>query len=141
MGIYSKSTQNAVNMLTLIAQLGRDELTSVRNVSRVTGISGPTVAKTLQLLAKEGLLDSRKGPGGGFHLVVSPEEITLRRILRAVEGREPFSECLAGMPSCSEENVCPLHERWKYVKQDLNNFLESTTLQDMVCAVSGRDEN
>jgi DNA-binding IscR family transcriptional regulator len=40
------------------------------------------------------------------------------------------------LPSCSEENVCPLHERWKPVKTGLHEFLESTTLEDMVRAVT-----
>jgi Rrf2 family protein len=135
MPIYSKTTQYAVSMLTQIAQPGKGKLSSVSYVSRATGISKPTVAKTLQVLVKEGLLDSRKGPGGGFHLAVSPELITLGRIFRAVERKEPFSECAAGLQSCSEDNVCPLHAKWKFVKQELIDFLDSTTLQEMVLAI------
>ena len=135
MAVYSKSTQNAVNMLTYIAQAGKGKLSSVHDVSRATGIMEPTVAKTLQLLVRESLLNSRKGPGGGFHLAVTPESVTLGRILRAFEGKEPFSDCVAGLQSCSEDNVCPLHEKWKIVKQELADFLDSTTLQEMVLAV------
>ena len=138
MAIYSKSTQYAVNMLTHIAQSNEDQLSSVREVATATGISEPTVAKTLQLLVKEGLLDSRKGPGGGFHLVVAPELITLGRIVRAVEAREPFSDCVAGLQSCSEDNLCPLHEKWRRVKEGLIDFLDSTTLEDMVLAVKDK---
>ena len=116
-----------------------EKLSSVRDISSATGISEPTVAKTLQLLVKEGLLDSRKGPGGGFHLAISPELITLGRILRAVEGKEPFSECIAGLQTCSEDNVCPLHDKWEIVKQELINFLDSTTLEEMVLAVKNRN--
>ena len=122
-------------MLTHIAQSGMDQLSTVRDVSKATGISEPTVAKTLQLLVKEGILGSKKGPGGGFQLLVSPELITLRRIVRTVEGKEPFAECLGGLQTCSEENVCPLHEKWKIVKQGLVDFLDSTTLQEMALAV------
>ncbi len=139
MPIYSKPTQYAVRMLTQIAQPGKGKLCSVSNVSRATGIPKPTAAKTLQVLVKGGLLDSRKGPGGGFHLVASPELITLGRIFRAVEGKEPFSECAAGLQSCSEENVCPLHEKWKFLKQELIDFLDSTTLQEMASAVKHRN--
>ena len=139
MAIYSKSSQYAVSMLTQIARSGMEKLSSVRDISSATGISEPTVAKTLQLLVKEGLLDSRKGPGGGFHLAVSPELITLGRILRAVEGKEPFSECIAGLQTCSEDNVCPLHDKWEIVKQELINFLDSTTLEEMVLAVKNRN--
>ena len=135
MAIYSKSTQYAVSMLTHIAQSGEDQLSTVRDVSKATGISEPTVAKTLQLLVREGLLDSKKGPGGVFQLLVSPERITLGRIVRTVEGKEPFTECLGGLQTCSDENVCPLHEKWKIAKQALVDFLDSTTLQEMVLAV------
>lgn len=136
MAIYSKSTQYAVNMLAHIAHTGEETLNRVRDVSRATGISEPTVAKTLQVLVKEGILGSKKGPGGGFYLAVPPAQVTLGTILRAVEGKEPFSECVAGLQSCSEDNVCPLHDKWKIVKQELTNFLDSTTLQDMAAAVS-----
>ncbi len=136
MAIYSNSTQYAVNMLAHIAHMGEETLNRVRDVSRATGISEPTVAKTLQVLVKEGILGSKKGPGGGFYLAVPPAQVTLGTILRAVEGKEPFSECVAGLQSCSEDNVCPLHDKWKIVKQELTNFLDSTTLQDMAVAVS-----
>ncbi len=139
MAIYSKSTQYAVSMLTHIAQSGMDQLSTVRDVSKATGISEPTVAKTLQLLVRKGLLDSKKGPGGGFQLLVSPELITLGRIVRTVEVKEPFTECLGGLQTCSEENVCPLHEKWKIVKQALIDFLDSTTLQNMVLVVKNRN--
>ncbi len=104
-------------------------------MARATGISEPTVAKTLQVLAKKGILGSKKGPGGGFYLVVSPDLVTLGRILRAVEGRELFSDCIAGLGSCHDENVCPLHEKWMTVRQVLVDFMESTTLREMALAV------
>ncbi|MDP6367724.1 MAG: Rrf2 family transcriptional regulator [Nitrospinota bacterium] len=82
------------------------------------------------------ILLSRKVPGGGFVLAHPPGEISLWIIVLAIDGRDPFEDCVAGWPSCSEENVCPLHERWKPVKTGLHEFLESTTLEDMVRAVT-----
>jgi Rrf2 family protein len=135
MAIYSKSTQYAVNMLTHIAQVGEERFSTVRDVSMATGISEPTVAKTLQVLVKEGILGSKKGPGGGFYLAESPDVVTLGRILRAVEGRELFFDCLAGLGACDDENICPLHGKWKIVRQVLVDFMESTTLREMALAV------
>jgi Rrf2 family protein len=135
MAIYSKSTQNAVNMLAHIAQSGEEKFSTVRDVSIATGISEPTVAKMLQVLVKEGILGSKKGPGGGFYLTESPDAVTLERILRAVEGREPFFDYLAGLGSCHDENVCPLHEKWIIVRQVLDDFMESTTLREIALAV------
>ncbi len=135
MSIYSKSTQYAVSILTHIAQSGEEKLSTVRDVSMATGITEPTVAKTLQVLAKKGILGSKKGPGGGFYLMVSPDLVTLGGILRAVEGRELFSDCIAGLGSCHDENVCPLHAKWMTVRQVLVDFMESTTLREMVLTV------
>ena len=140
MAIYSKSTQYAVNMLSHIAQLGEKKPSTVHDVSMATEISEPTVAKTLQVLVKEGILSSKKGPGGGFYLASSPDVVTLGSILMAIEGKEPFGECIAGLESCNEENVCPLHDKWKIVKQELIDFLESTTLRDMASAVKNLEK-
>ena len=135
MAIYSKSTQYAVNMLVHIVQMGEEKLSTVRDVSNATGITEPTVAKTLQVLVREGILGSKKGPGGGFFLTESSNVVTLGRILVAIEGKKPFSECIAGMGACSEENVCPLHAKWEIVRQELTEFLDLTTLRDMALAV------
>ena len=136
MALYSKSVQNAVTILTYIAGGGDERPQTVREVSEGTGISAPTVGKTVQPLVKKRVLNSRKGPGGGFVLAHPPGEISLWIIVLAIDGRDPFEDCVAGWPSCSEENVCPLHERWKPVKTGLHEFLESTTLEDMVRAVT-----
>ena len=135
MALYSKSVQNAVTILTYIARRGRGAPRTVSEIAKETGISGPTVAKTVQPLVKRGILDSRKGPGGGFVLALASNEICLGEIVMAVEGREPFTECVAGLASCSEDNVCPLHDKWKVVKVELLEFLENTNLEDMVYAV------
>ncbi len=135
MALYSKSVQNAVSILSHIAG-GEDGPQTVREISEMTGISAPTVAKTVQPLVKKRILKSRKGPGGGFVLAHPPGDINLGIIILAIEGKEPFEDCVAGLASCSEDNACPLHERWKPVKTGLLAFLESTNLDDMVRAMT-----
>ena len=135
MALYSKSVQNAVTILTFIARRGGGAPITVNEIAKETGVSGPTGAKRVQPLVKRGVLSSCKGPGGGFVLALSAKEICLGAIVMAVEGREPFGECMAGLTSCSEDNICPLHDRWKGVKMALLEFMEKTKLEDMVCAV------
>ena len=133
MAIFSISTQYAMIMLAHLAQ--REKATTVRDVSKATGISEPTVAKVLHLLVKGGILASKKGPGGGFQLLTTPDRITLGKILHVVEREELFPDCMAGLGLCGEESICPLHAKWISVKQMLVDFLESTTLQEMTSAV------
>jgi Rrf2 family protein len=123
-----------------MADLDGEKPCTVREVAAETGISEPTVAKILQILAKDGILRSRKGPGGGFRLGFPAGEITLYQIVSAVEGKELFDECLGGLPVCSESDPCPLHEKWKSAKQGLVLFLDATTLFDLVAVMRKREE-
>lgn len=139
MALFSKSVQNAVSILTQIARNESGRPSTVNEVAEATGISGPTVAKTVQPLVKKRFLQSRKGPGGGLILGLPPELVSLGSIVVAIEGREPFEGCMAGLADCSEENVCPLHDKWKGVKDAILEFLKTTTLQDMVLAIYGME--
>lgn len=135
MAIYSKPAKLAVRILVQVA--GHEEegqLCAVRDVAVETGVSEPTVAKILQMLAKDGVLESRKGPGGGFRLAKPAQEISLLRIVTAIEGGTPLADCAGGFEECSELNPCPLHPRWKSVKAAVIQFLEGTSLYDLLKA-------
>ncbi|MEE9255929.1 MAG: Rrf2 family transcriptional regulator [bacterium] len=134
--IYSKPTKVAIRILTHFAGGGRERFHTGREVSAGTGISEPTVAKTLQCLAKEGILESRKGPGGGFRLALPPEQISLRRIVYTIDGGDPFDACISCSSKCEDDPLCPLHDKWKGVKEVIFDFMDSTSVRDMHEAVT-----
>ncbi len=133
--IYSRPTKVAIRILTHFAGGERERIHTVREISAGTGIPEPTVAKTLQCLAKEGVLQSRKGPGGGFRLAAPPEEISLRRIVHIIDGGDPFDGCISGGAKCEDDPLCPLHEKWMGVKEVIFDFMDSTSVRDMHEAV------
>jgi Rrf2 family protein len=100
----------------------------------------PIVCKVLQKLVRKGLLQSRRGPGGGFRLARRPELITLRDIVAAIDGLDQFLECAVGLEHCSDESPCPLHDTWKALRTEMTNYLEVTTLADMATAVTRKKE-
>jgi Rrf2 family protein len=132
--IYSKPSKIAVYILSHMAEEVAT-LYSARDVSQLTSVPGPTVSKMLHLLAKDGILESRKGPGGGFRMAVPPQELTLGRIISAVEGEDLYSKCIWGFAECSDSKPCPLHQKWTGLKEQLETFFYATTLQDMVDAL------
>ena len=105
-------------------------------IAKAEEIPLPILRKVLQDLARKGLLDSRRGPGGGFRLSRRPELITLRDIVAAVDSLEEFLRCVTGLPNCSDETPCPLHETWKQTRTSLMKSFETTTLLDMVHAAA-----
>ena len=134
MSFYSKPTKMAVRILAHMAGEVPELVQTVRDIARATQVPEPSAAKILQSLAREGILESRKGPGGGFRLAQPSAQILLARIVRAVEGEDFMTECIGGFKKCTGNPECPLHSKWTQVKQQMQEFLETTSLEEMLHA-------
>ena len=89
------------------------------------------LSKILQTLVKANILDSSKGPGGGFGLKVPAKKLTLMNIVAAIEGLEIFDRCGIGLKVCSDKSPCPIHHLYKEVKEGIRYLLEHQTLEDI----------
>ena len=87
-----------------IAAHGDDGAVSAKRIAEEFRIPPELLAKILQRLAKEGLIVSQNGPKGGYVLAQRPSEITVGRVLRALEG--PLK-----IVNCFEDDTCPQMER------------------------------
>ena len=86
------------------------------------------LAKILQKLSKDGLIQSAKGPNGGFYLDNENFNRPLADIVIAFEGEHIFTGCGMGLSYCSEENPCPLHNEFKTIRNKITKMLRSTTI-------------
>jgi Rrf2 family transcriptional regulator, iron-sulfur cluster assembly transcription factor len=109
-----------------------------QEIAKEEGLPAPILGKVLQELVRKGLLESRRGPGGGFRLARRPQLITLRDVVAAIDGLDQFLECAVGLENCSDESPCPLHDTWKGLRTQMMNYLENTTLADMAAAEAKR---
>ncbi len=94
-------------------------------------------------LRNRGLLQSKKGKGGGYFLNRPPEKLTLGEILRHVEGplapigcvsKTAYSRC----QDCRDERTCGIRLAMKDVRDATARILDSTTLADVLRRVEGR---
>lgn len=131
--IYSKPCEYAIRSLSYLAANSR-ATARADEIARAEGLPLPILAKILQELVRKGLLESQRGPGGGFRLARRPELITLRDIVATIDGLNQFVECAVGLERCSDDSPCPLHDRWKPVRAHFMEFLETTTLDAMAKA-------
>ena len=128
--IFSRQRQYAIQAMTsLVATPGG--AARAEEIARAEDIPHPILSKVLLDLVRKGLLESRRGPGGGFSLSRRPELISLRDVVAAVDGLDHFYECVTGLPACSDETPCPLHEMWKQMRGNLIESFNSTTLDAM----------
>lgn len=129
MGIFSKTCEYAMRAVFFIAKRSKEgQKTGIKEIAENIGSPEPFLAKILQNLRREGLVQSNKGPNGGFYL----EEEGLRRpladIVKVIEGEKIFTGCGMGLSYCSEENPCPLHHEFKKVRHQINEMLHKITI-------------
>lgn len=88
------------------------------------------LAKIFRQLVEARVLASAKGPGGGFALARSPDEISLLDIIEAVDGSSRTEGCVVGLARCDDTMPCPQHDLFKPVRHRLKTYLSTTTLAD-----------
>lgn len=127
--MFSKTCEYAIRAVMFIAQKTRDgSRVSVKEVAK--GIDSPEyfIAKILQELGRKGLLQSAKGPSGGFYLDHHTLNQSLADIVRAVDGDKIFSGCGLGLKQCSESRPCPIHHQFKAIRSQLMELLEQSRI-------------
>jgi len=107
----------------------------VEDIARLAQVPAPFLAKTFQKLTKDGILFSVKGPAGGYGLAKLPARLSLLEVVASVDGLYAMQGCLMGQGKCSDSNSCPIHKRWKGVKNNILDFLKTATIADLALSL------
>ncbi len=126
----------AISYLALEPREGR----TAREIAAAIRVGAPTVSKILKILARKGLLVSLRGAGGGYRLALRREQISVARVIDAVEGPFAFTECSGTPCHCIQEPNCPIRSNWQRINRDVRKVLESVTLADMVRPARSRPD-
>jgi len=130
--MISKTALHGVNALVRLVGLEPDEYLGATALAAQINAPPNYLGKLLASLSSEGLLESRKGSGGGFRLARPAEEISIFDVVDPVDKVSRWDHCFMGLPECSEEEPCAMHERWKVVRDDYLAMLRDTSLLDLV---------
>ena len=89
-------------------------------------------AKILQALVKHNIVNSVKGAYGGFEIdKKNIINVKLSQIVNAIDGDSIYSGCGLGLEKCDENHPCPVHEKFKGVRDELKHMLEKTNLEEL----------
>lgn len=133
--LISRTSQYAIQSLIYIAtqELGAPILS--REVAERLQVPAAYLAKIMQMLSKGGLVTSFRGRLGGFCLREEPGRIDLMRVLQITEGPDFTKDCVLGLKVCSDETACPMHQKWKPIKEEIIEMLNQQTLATLSDAV------
>jgi Rrf2 family transcriptional regulator, cysteine metabolism repressor len=106
---------------------------SVAEVSRRGGIPKQFLQQILLQLKQAGLVQSVRGPSGGYGLMRRPDRITLAEILREIDGPLAPLSCVSAWAhrTCGKERDCGLYSVMLDVRNAIADILESVTLDDV----------
>lgn len=82
-------------------------------------------------LRKAGLVDSRRGPGGGYLLARSAAEISVAEVISAVDEPVDITRC-GGLVNCNQDSQCLTHDLWVELSRQVRLFFESRSLEDVL---------
>jgi Rrf2 family protein len=133
--MISQKAKYAFKALFHLAEIGRGASASIEEIAVGNAIPRKFLEHILLGLKREGIVQSLRGPRGGYTLVVAPERLTIGRVLRLVDGPMAPLPCLSRTayrrcPDCSDEKTCSVRHLFAdaYAAQ-LARF-DTTTLAD-----------
>lgn len=114
----------------------KNEKVGLKLISDELKIPQPYLAKILQTLSKKKILDSSKGPHGGFSLLKNPAKLTLMDIILAIDGDYYIESCFITGGKCSfegkDKSQCLLHDDLKKERLRMTKYFSSRTIESMV---------
>lgn len=118
-------------VIYLDSRHGSGENSGIREIARHIDASEHTVGKILQTLAKQNLINSVKGPSGGFYLSGSQRKQSLIHIVEAIDGKQVFKGCGLGLSKCSASHPCPIHDDYKVARDLLQKLFTEKKISDL----------
>ncbi len=126
----SDAVNLAFHAMLVLSTKSLGEQVSVQELSKQLRVSDNHLSKVMQRLAKAGLVGSKRGPAGGFHLLKEPSQVPLSEIYTIIEGPIPEMTCLLEKPIC-EGTCCLLGSLLSSLQRQIREHLVGTTLQDV----------
>lgn len=132
--MFSKACEYGIKATLYIAQqaLKSDKKTGVKDISQAINSPVAFTAKIMQILSRNGIVKSMKGPSGGFYIPKDDlNDVRLSKVVEAIDGDQIYSNCGLGLEECDEEKPCPLHAQFKDIRERLTKMLKTTSLLDL----------
>ncbi|MGI6488560.1 MAG: Rrf2 family transcriptional regulator [Syntrophomonadaceae bacterium] len=127
----TRQTEYAVRTLLELSTLPSDQLLPTRVISERQDVPEVFLKKTVQILARAGLVITQRGTQGGVRLARPAHEITLLDVVTAVEGPLALNVCLAEGYNCPNQPHCQVRKILARAQNALVKELSRETLADI----------
>lgn len=137
MRLTTKGRYAVTAMLDLALHYNEGPIT-LADISQRQGISLSYLEQLFSKLRKNGLVDSARGPGGGYRLSRDASEICVADVITAVDEKVDAMRC-EGKGNCQDNGKCLTHELWCDLSSQIYSFLKGIDLAQLVARQEVRD--
>lgn len=132
--MFSKSCEYGLRATIFVAeQSSLDNKVGVKAIAAAIDSPEAFTGKILQILTKNNIIDSIKGPYGGFVINKADlKKIRLSDVVRVLDGDSIYTGCGLGLKQCDDSSPCPLHFKFIEIRDNLRKMLEENTLYDVL---------
>jgi Rrf2 family protein len=130
--MLSYTCKTAIKAVIYLASKNEQgEKSGIKEISENINASEHTVGKILQTLAKHGLINSMKGPSGGFYISKAQLNQPVSNIVETIEGKQIFKECGLGLSKCSSVHPCPIHYEYQVARDLIEKLFRQKKVKDL----------
>ncbi len=131
--MFSKACEYGIKASVYIIDSSlKNQKVSMKDVAKAIESPEAYTSKILQQLSKSKIIQSEKGPNGGFSVEKGKiEQLNLSMIVSAIDGDSIYEGCGLGFHQCNESKPCVIHHQYKSIRDGLKRMLENTLLVDL----------
>jgi len=131
--MFSKACEYGIRAVIYIAeQSHHDKKVSLKDVAQAVESPEAYTSKILQQLSRSNIINSNKGPTGGFWMDKQTlDNVKLSTLVSAIDGSSIYIGCGLGLKQCNEKMPCPVHNSFKEIRNELKKMLETTSVKSL----------
>ena len=134
--MLSKSCTYALRAVVYIGQHATTKhKCGIKDIAEELNLPFHFLSKVLQKLVKHDIIQSTKGPNGGFYLNEKSKENSLLKIIEIIDGLSIFTNCCLGLKECSETHSCPIHDDFKVYRDGLYFMFSEKRVADLISKI------
>lgn len=136
--MFSKSCEYALRAILYVAlNSAVTKKIGIKEIAKALNLPMHFLGKIMQNLVRQNILQSTKGPNGGFYMDNKERSIPIIKVIDAIDGLSHFKKCGLGLKECSDKRPCPIHNEFGPYRDNLKKILTKKTIKDITTVIKG----
>lgn len=130
--MLSKSCKYAIRATVFIASKAKENIkVGVKEIAQEIEAPVAFTGKILQILNKNKIVTSLKGPYGGFFCDETQLDLPILEVVKTIDGMSVFTDCVFGLHQCSDDHPCPMHFQYSKTRDKMHQSFATTSLRSL----------